>query len=399
MQHLNTAARLPAPLTIAVLGSLLILGLVGADVVSAQPLATAVPNYADAKSWLCRPGVTDVCNVDLTATIVAPDGTLTREPWVADPSAAVDCFYVYPTVSTDPPPYSDMTPGDAERTVVRQQFARFGSKCRLFAPVYRQVTLSGVASTPLDRGTGYDDVRAAWQHYLAHDNKGRGFVLVGHSQGATVLTQLLRSEIDGKPIQSQLVSAILAGTLPAVDVPRGKDVGGTFKSVPLCRTPSQTGCLIVYASYRSTATPVVTSPFGRVMNPAMVAACTNPAALGGGSGQLDAYLDSTGQVMLTPSTPSAPAKPWVSSGPRVATPYVSVPGLLTASCASNAFASYLQVQVNGNPSDPRVDDINGDFKQRDWGLHLVDLHLALGNLIDIVGQQAKAYVAKGGSTK
>ena len=138
-------------------------------------------------------------------------------------------------------------------------------------------------------GTGYEDVRQAWNHYLANDNKGRGFVLIGHSQGAAVLVQLVRSEIDGKPIQSRLVSAILAGTIPALEVPRGKDVGGTFKHVPLCRSASQTGCAIVYASYRWKPVPESFTLFGTVVNPAMAAACTSPAALGG-SGELHAYL-------------------------------------------------------------------------------------------------------------
>ena len=29
--------------------------------------------------------------------------------------------------------------------------------------------------------------------------------------------------------------------------------------------------------------------------------------------------------------------------------------------------------------------------QPDWGLHLIDFSVAMGNLIDIVGQQSKAY--------
>jgi hypothetical protein len=29
-----------------------------------------------------------------------------------------------------------------------------------------------------------------------------------------------------------------------------------------------------------------------------------------------------------------------------------------------------------------------------WGLHLVDANLAMGNLLDIVGVQAKAWVAR-----
>jgi hypothetical protein len=32
----------------------------------------------------------------------------------------------------------------AERNVIRQQFARFGSMCRPFAPLYRRITLAGL---------------------------------------------------------------------------------------------------------------------------------------------------------------------------------------------------------------------------------------------------------------
>ena len=43
------------------------------------------------------------------------------------------------------------------------------------------------------------DVRAAWREYLANHNKGRPFVLIGHSQGSLMLQQLIAHEIEGKP--------------------------------------------------------------------------------------------------------------------------------------------------------------------------------------------------------
>ncbi len=70
-------------------------------------------DYSDGRTWLCRPRRTDACVVDLTTTIVAADGTLTREEWKANPNAPVDCFYVYPTVSMDKSGNSDMEPGPA----------------------------------------------------------------------------------------------------------------------------------------------------------------------------------------------------------------------------------------------------------------------------------------------
>src|SRR6185369_4996733 len=78
---------------------------------SASPAAATRNDYAKAESWLCRPGRQDACAVDLTTTVVAASGKLTREDWAADPKAPIDCFYVYPTVSYDQTPNSDMNAG------------------------------------------------------------------------------------------------------------------------------------------------------------------------------------------------------------------------------------------------------------------------------------------------
>jgi len=364
--------------------------------------APARNDYSDPQSWLCRPDRQNACEVDLRTTIVAGDGTVTLENWNADANAPVDCFYVYPTVSTDPTPNSDMTANPAELNVIRQQFARFASKCRPYAPLYRQVTLAGLRTRlsagggagALARGLQYDDVLDAWNYYLEHDNKGRGFVLVAHSQGSFILDELIRREIDGKPVQSRLVSAILLGA--TLSVPRGKDVGGSFQKIPLCHSATQTGCVITYVSFRSTVPPPVNTRFGRVTGTDMIAACTNPAALAGGTGNLHAYLSANGRTIIGTTRP----KPWVEPERPIDTPWVSVPGLLSAQCKSTETTTYLEVTVHGNPSDPRTDDIIGDVVnpagevQADWGLHLVDFNVAMGNLVNIVGEQAKAWAAK-----
>ena len=218
-------------------------------------------------------------------------------------------------------------------------------------------------------------------------------MLIGHSQGSGVLTQLIRNEIDGKPVQARLVSALLLGT--SLPVPKGRDVGGAFQHIPLCRSAKQTGCVIAYASFRSTVPPPEATRFGRVQGENMAAACANPAALAGGSGELHAYLGAAGPSLAGSS--SAP-RPWVTPERPIETPFVSVPGLLTAQCVSNEKGSYLEVTVHGNPKDPRADDIVGDVMTNgqvnaSWGLHLIDVQVAMGNLVDTVRQQAKAYLA------
>ncbi|MET0534595.1 MAG: DUF3089 domain-containing protein [Steroidobacter sp.] len=353
-------------------------------------------DYSQGETWLCKPGRKDSCAVDLTSTIVAADGKLTREDFKPNPQAPIDCFYVYPTVSRDTTPNSDMNAGPEEHGVIRAQFARFGSQCKLYAPLYRQLTLTAlraaVSGQPLtaDRAMAYGDVAAAWRYYLEHDNKGRGVVLIGHSQGAGMLTQLIKSEIDGKPIQSQIISALLLGS--NVAVPTGKDVGGAFQHLPLCKSASQIGCVISYVSFRETSPPPANSRFGRVAGEGMSAACVNPAALIGNK-DLHAYLSAGPNGV---STSAADPKPWIASGKRIETPFVSVPGLLSGECVSTDAGSYLSVRVNANPADPRTDEITGDVLEqgqvrKEWGLHLIDVHVVMGDLIDVVARQAKAY--------
>lgn len=367
--------------------------------------AMAKNDYAKPANWLCWPGKAgDACAVDLSTTVIKADGSQTTEAFKADPKAPIDCFYVYPTVSNDPGVVSDMTANAEELNVVKQQLARFGSKCRIYAPMYRQFTLTalraGIAGKPLAgstdpaaRAVGYEDVADAWAFYLAHENKGRGVVLIGHSQGSGVLTQLISKEIDGKPAQGKIVSAILMGTRLPLD--KGKDTG-LFKSIPLCKSASQTGCVIAYSSFRDTVPPPANSRFGKAPSDSQVAACANPAALGGGTGAFHAYLGNGPNI----ADPDGKAIEWVKGKAQPKTPFVSVPGLLSGQCVEKNGFSYLEVHVNADPADPRTDEIAGDVVlpggkvSADWGLHLIDANLVMGNLVDVVGAESKAWTAK-----
>ncbi len=373
---------------------LLALSIAASDAFAQTGPTPPSPDYGNPATWLCRPDRPAACDVDLSTTVLGRDGRSTIERARLDPQAPVDCFYVYPTVSTDTTTYSDLVPDDAERTVVRLQLARFGTKCRLFAPMYRQLTLAemgranaaGIAS-PDFLGLGYEDVRAAWRYYLAHDNGGRGVVLIGHSQGTVILTALIRREIEGTPIESRIVSAFLIGAPGGIFVPRGRDVGGTFLHLPICRAATQTGCVVTYSSFRSTAPPTATTRFGVSADSTLVAACTNPAALGGGEAALNGYFDATGATALA----MGPTEPWTAGGKPIATPMVRVVGLLKGRCTTNAFATYLEVSVQRGPGSPASRDIQGDLVEP-LGLHLVDMEVAMGNLVDLVGQQTRSYL-------
>jgi hypothetical protein len=386
-------------------------------------LAAAPVDYSDPANWLCRPDAMRYCDADLSTTVVAADGTLTVEPFETDPGPPVDCFYLYPTVSLDPAPISDTTPSeDGEIRTVRGQFARFASVCRLFAPLYRQLTVTYAISSPgtfeePDLTTPASDILAAWDHYLEHDNQGRAVVLIGHSQGAGWIRELVHSEIDGTPVQDRVLSAMLIGM--SVATAKGKDIGGDFEHMPLCRDAGQIGCIIAYDSYRSTVPPTETSVVGtlsshsapgelmagnigpsgaRLSGSRYEIACTNPSSLSGGSAELNAYLpaligdDSAFSIKAQP--------PWTNHASAITTPFVRAPGLLSATCTRNEHAWYLEITVNGNSSDPRADDIGGDVLTLEgrpdpyWGLHPIDMHLTMGNLIEIVRRQSETYASR-----
>jgi hypothetical protein len=337
--------------------------------------------------WLCRPGlVDDPCAGNLDATSVGPDGATLRRTASAAPSSGFDCFYVYPTVSTETTENADLTVQPAETAVAVAQAARFSQVCRVWAPMYRQRTVSslanGLGNDPTADAVAYASVLSGWRDYLVHDNHGRPVVFIGHSQGAAMLIRLLRSQIDPDPaLRKLVVSAIILGG--NVQVPTGGTVGGTFQNIPACASATQTGCVIAYSSYLMQ--PPSDSLFGRpgqgvslqsgqTASTGFQVLCTNPADLGGGSGPLDPYFPASGSG---------------GADTTITTPWVEYPDLYTAQCESSGGATWLQVVDIGTPSDrrPRVAETLGPL----WGLHLDDVNLALGNLVAIVGQQEAAY--------
>jgi hypothetical protein len=220
---------------------------------------------------------------------------------------------------------------------------------------------------------------AAWEDYLANDNDGRPVVFIGHSQGAAMLIRLLRSQIDPDPaVRARLVSAIILGG--NVVVPTGRTVGGSFAHIPACTSGTQTGCVIAYSSFPSR--PPADSEFGRPgqgvslqsgqrATKGLQVLCVNPAALTGGVGTLAPYF--------------------VATAGGSAAPWVTYPDLYTAQCRQAAGASWLEVRADGSSQDvrPRVSEELGP----QWGYHLDDVNLALGNLVADVGSQVAAYEA------
>ena len=351
---------------------------------SATPSTSAPADdvYADPASWLCRPeNADDACHRDLDTTVVRADGTTEVQPFVPAADPKVDCFYVYPTVSLDPGPNSDLVPSEIERATAEAQVARYSEFCRVFAPMYRQVTLSGIGMGGSDGEKGnwdlaYGDVLAAWQHYLRVDNKGRGVVLVGHSQGTAHLIRLIAEQVDPSRTERKLlVGAVLLGG--SVTVAEGKDTGGSFKHVKVCTEDGEYGCVITFSTFDSANPPDGQSLFGRTVD-AKQSACTNPAALGSDADvPLDTYISRSAAGV---------------AASRATTPWVSLPGLLHGRCTSAQGVTYLSVTYQRSPSGAWPTDLGGHLGPG-WGMHLLDANVAMGDVIARVSEQAAAYVS------
>jgi hypothetical protein len=380
----RSARRALARLTLAVCAALTLTAL-------AAPVAPAKT------VWLCKPALKDnPCKLRFDTTTTTPTGqTLSA---LASPPVRhrVDCFYVYPTVSNQEGPQATRRIDPEERSIALYQAARYGTECRVFAPMYRQITLAGLLKpssvTAKMRRTAYLDVRAAFRDYLKKYNKGRGIVFVGHSQGTYVLRQLLREEVDRKPkIRRKLVSALLLGG--NVVVKDGADAGGDFQNIPACRSASQLGCVVAFSTFLGTPPEdaIFGTPSGRnavsdlPSGAGLAVLCVNPAALTGGSAALDTIF------------PVKPFAPKTTIGqlttavgftvPQVPTTWVEVPGAYTGECTTGKVRALAITPQGGAPALRALPSAT-------WGLHLVDANIALGDLVRLVNAQAVAFAKR-----
>lgn len=346
----------------------------------------ALAGSASAKTvWLCKPGKADnPCDVSLTTTLLSPSGKKLGVQRIRRPRRPkFDCFYVYPTVSDQKTAVSNFKIDPELRSIALYQAARYSSHCRVYAPVYRQNTLASllgqVQATPEQRAFAYADVRSAWRDYLRKHNRGRGVVLIGHSQGTFVLRRLVTNEIDRKPaVRRRLISALLLGG--NVLVKKGSDVGGDFKRIRACRSRSQIGCVVAFSVFGET--PPANAIFGRTAEAGKEVLCTNPAALRGGAGR------------ITPIQPREPFAPGTTIAaaigiggvpqPKVSTPWGATPNAYRARCSKGAVNALLISPLRGAPVFKPSPDPT-------WGLHLVDANIALGNLVSLVRHQAAVW--------
>jgi pimeloyl-ACP methyl ester carboxylesterase len=350
-----------------------------------------------ATKWLCGPGVAhDPCRPQLSTTTYQGWANRTGR-FTAKPARdrGVACFYVYPTVSDQQTRLANKRVDPEIRSIAHYQAARYSQICRVYAPVYRQATVSALnagMTTKGDYRKAYGDVEDAFDAFLHRIGTHRGFVLIGHSQGAFHLERLVRRRIDGNAaLRRRLVSAVLLGG--DVTVRKGSDRGGVFRHVPTCSRATQLACVIAFSTYNET--PPDPSVFGRGPSPIadflklpksgkLETACTNPAALG-----------SNRSAPLTSVVPTEPFAPGtlIAAGisllglqwPAAPTTFIQSHGAFTGRCSRAGGAHVLRVASAPGTPVPKPSPTP------EWGLHLVDANIALGDLVKVLRRQIRTY--------
>lgn len=346
----------------------------------------AAPSAAEAEEtvWICKPGqADDLCAGSIETTAGDPPQTVEMN---RPERAPVDCFYVYPTVSEQKTPNANLDKDPEVRRVVVQQARMFSRVCDVYAPMYRQETSPGIYTEATE--VAYQSALSGWKDYLRNHNRGRGVILVGHSQGSATLGRLIDEEIDPNPVlRKRLVGAILPGA--NIHVPRGELVGGMYDHVPVCSEAGQYGCLVAFSIFNGE--PADNPPFGdlgsgywayKIPRPDRTeyeAVCADPAALSG-----EQYLTPLINMdyLLAPPADGVEKTFWRA-----------FPDAGVSACTRKGTKHWLDVQFNGEP-DPFLEAMIPFVTGNSNNWHVPEVNVAEENLIRIAGRQTASYLAE-----
>ena len=197
---------------------------------------------------------------------------------------------------------------------------------------------------------------------------------------------MLKQEVDAKPRCRRLVSALLLGG--NVTVAKGRTIGGDFAHIPACTSSRQTGCVVAYSSF--TSKPPKNSQFGRTTSDA-------------GVSLLAPRTSRPGPVQIMCVNPGR-LRRW-NRGARAVRPDALLHVRRQLARSDDSLVRLLRrlqrpLQVvrqrelapdhpHGRHADTRP--LLTRFQQPILGLHILDLNIALGNLVHVVTRQAQSY--------
>lgn len=206
----------------------------------AEMPAPPAPDYAKAEAWAVRPGRASLAD----GVPQGINGAVAQNP-------KADVFFIHPTTYLSNATWNARfdeggpTGAQLEYGVLRYQLAVFNGCCRMFAPRYRQTTISAFLKPDADSFAAYDlaygDVLRAFDRYIDRENNDRPFILASRSQGSLHATRLLQERIIARPdLRKRLIVAYVVGA----SLPESMEYTG----LPPCNSARQTGCIVDWNS-------------------------------------------------------------------------------------------------------------------------------------------------------
>jgi hypothetical protein len=333
--------------------------------------APPAPDYAQAGAWMAFPGRNGMERS-------TPPGMVP----IDEAQAPVDVFFIHPTTYPDNgvwnAPYD--TPDSIAKLnppVLLGQLSVFNGCCRLYAPHYRQASLAGLKDEQ-SVALAYSDIARAFRFFIAHESKGRPFIIASHSQGTGHAIELLQREILGTPLQDRMVAAYLIGGYVPQDFAK---IG-----LPICAAPRQTGCILSWntakAGWRTAR--IVLNPKTYWWNGAETAQAKPPAIC---INPLNWQTDGSADAAMNPGALPFPKAPF----PTGATTLPALtPNLTGAACDAKMLEVRIPWSAPPGFSDP-LSRLLGSYHLNDYGIFYGSLRQ---NAIDRVSAWMAAHPPK-----
>jgi hypothetical protein len=189
------------------------------------------PDYTKPESWALRPAQPP------------PGGWET--PW------GVDTFFIHPTSAYAGDDWNariddPVSSARLDNRILPNHAGPFLQAGPVYAPRYRQASLHSEISVG-GQGDGafliaYNDVLAAFDHYMANYNRERGIMLVGVGQGGLYVQRLLQDRFQAQPLVDRLAAAWIIDAALPVDLPEKMFIQ------PVCATPTAIQCIVAWKS-------------------------------------------------------------------------------------------------------------------------------------------------------
>lgn len=221
----------------------------------------------------------------------------------------VDVFYIYPTTEWQTGnatgPEICAVDNSSMMTLAQEVYARqataFEPLANVFAPYYRQMDMWPNDRDKIIAGIPTTDAVAAFDYYIKNYNNDRPFILASHSQGSTIMSNLLAGYMkENRDVYDRMIVAYVIGYT----------INNTYLAnnphLKFAVGPNDTGVIVSY----NTETPNVapgTNPVHAVdsitINPI---SWTREETMAPASEGLGSYLpDSTGQFVKVPQCANA----------------------------------------------------------------------------------------------